>query len=173
MSDETPKVVPPRNDFRKEPVFVKATIADQAGARPGYVRQWVNAKDPQHPQYFEKYTREQFVGDANIGYCKAEPWRIVPKGEAKPGRKRDDDTVGIESALTHGDLVCIETTEENAAAFLKYKELRSEARARALGAGDSEVTTADNGGRASYRARVGKGLADADPREAAREVLNQ
>jgi len=173
MSEETPKTVPARNNFKKEPVFVKATIADQAGSRPGYVRMWVNGKDPQHPNHVDKYTTERFVGDESIGYCKAEPWTVVQRGAAKQGRKRDDDSAGIDTAQTHGDLVLIETTEENAAVFSKYKDLRADQRAKALGAGDSETTRADNGGRASYRARVGKGMADADPRETAREVLNQ
>lgn len=163
------KIVPPRSNFKKEPVFVKATIADQAGARPGHVRQWVNRTDPQHPNHVDKYLSEQFVGDDAVGRCKSDPWTVVARSASRYGRKRDDDTAGIDTSMTHGDLVLIETSEENAAIFAKYKELRTNNRARALGAGDSDVTAADNGGKASYRARVGKGTVADDPRD----VLNQ
>lgn len=166
---ETPKVVPERNDFKKEPVFVKANISDQAGARPGYVRRWFHKDDPKHRSYFEKFTREQLVGDSEIGYCKAEAWTVVEAKHAKPGRKRDDDGRGVETALTHGDLICLETTEENFRIFEKYEELKSDARERALRAGESETTTADNGGAARYQARLAKGDQSLD----ARAVLNQ
>ena len=122
MSDE-PRVVPPRNDLKKQPIFVKASIADQAGAKPGHVRQWAS-KDPLHPQYYGRYLDHRQVGDADIGYCQAEPWTVVQRKDAKQGRKRDDDTSGIETAQTHGDLVLIETTEENAAIDREYDRLK-------------------------------------------------
>ena len=174
---EDVKTVPPINKFKKEPVFLKGSIADQHGARPGYRRQWVKfGEDPtsrQHPSHVEKYLRENLVGDADIGFCKAEPWTVVPRSTAKPGRKRDDDTVGIDTALTHGDLICIETPEENAAIWDKYKELKADRRANGLREGERDVSTADNGGRATVTARLGQSANGDDPLAAVRSVLNQ
>lgn len=163
MSEE--KVVPARANFKKQPVFVKATIADQAGVRPGYTRQWVHAKDPRHPQYFEKYMRDRYVGDQHIGYCKEEAWTVVQRKDAKPGRKRDDDTYGIETALTHGDLVCIETPDENAAVSQAYDKARRQNRAVDMALGDAGTFTADNAGRATFKARAGHGTLSQDPSE--------
>lgn len=167
MQDEQPKVVPHRNNLKGEPLFVKATIADQ-NARPGYVRQWLST-NKQHPQYYKKYIVSQTVGDVAIGYCQAEPWTIVDRKDAKPGRKKDDDTSGVESAQTHGDLILVETTEENAAIFRKADKLRTQSRERALATGERETITAQDGaGRAHYQARVGVGTADD-----ARAILEQ
>lgn len=135
---------------------MRASIADQAGHRPGYVRQWFHAKDPQNRAYFERYRRPQQVGNSDIGYCMAAPWTVVHKDDAKPGRKRDDDTVGIESALTHGDLVCMETPEENFRIYQEEERLKDVAQARRLGKGDDEVIRDESGKAvARYRARVG------------------
>lgn len=159
MADkEAQKAVPPRADFKRQPVFVKANIADQAGARPGYVRQWFHAKDPQNRSYWERYAKPQYIGDKEVGYCQAQAWSVVHRDDAKAGRSRDDDTKGIEGALTHGDLVCMETTEENFAVYQEYDRLRDKAQARKLSVGDDEAIR-DESGRAvaRYRARVGDG----------------
>lgn len=170
MQDEQPKIVPPRNNLKTEPVFVKASISDQAGARPGYVRQWVPSKNELHPQYYKKYLQRQHIGDANIGYCEVDAWTVVPRKDAKPGRKGDDDTSGIETAQTHGDLILIETTEENAHRYRVADKLRVESRARAMRAGEKEtITAADGAGRASFKARAGVGTLADD----ARAVLEQ
>jgi hypothetical protein len=152
------KLIPPRTDFKAAPVFVKATIADQAGHRPGYVRQWFHAKDALNRGYYEKYTQEQFIGDKEVGYCKAAAWTPVPRSDAKAGRPREDDGKGIETALTHGDLVCLETTDENFRVYQEYDRLRDVAQARKLSGGDDEAIR-DESGRpvARYRARVGDG----------------
>lgn len=179
MADaDQPKVVPPRNDFKAEPVFVKATIADQSGARPGYRRQWVEFRNEDHPNHVSKYLDERYVGDADIGHCKAEPWTVVQRKDAKrdhdgrTGRKRDDDTHGIDTGLKHGTMVCIETTEENARIFDKYKELKADRIGRQLGQGESDTKRADNGGQARFQARMGTGAAGDDPRQQVRNVLN-
>lgn len=148
---------PPRSDFKKQPIFVKASVADQAGYRPGYVRQWFHAKDPQNRLYWGRYAQPQFIGDGEVGRCKAEAWTPVNRADAKPGRKRDDDTAGIETALTHGDLVCMETTEENFAVFKEYERLRDVAQERKLKRGDNEVYREGGKEIGSYRARVGDG----------------
>lgn len=177
MPEEQPQTVPARNNFKKEPIFVKATIADQMGSRPGYRRMWVpGGKDQEarrHPQHVEKYLSERWVGDADIGICKADAWTVVERKSAKPGRKRDDDTAGIDTAQTHGDLVLIETPEENAAIFDKYKEMRADRRANGLRDGEREVKTADNGGQVRFEARLGQGAAGDDPHSAVRSVLSQ
>lgn len=153
-----PQALPPRNDFKKQPVFVKGTIVDQAGHRPGYVRQWFHKDDPKNRGYFGRYTQPQFIGNADIGFCRAEAWTPVARADAKPGRARDDDGKGIETALTHGDLVCMETTEENAAVYKEADRLREEAQDRKLRFGDDEAIR-DESGRpvARYRARVADG----------------
>lgn len=161
MSEEKqPKVVPARNDFKKQPVFVKATIADQSNARPGYVRQWMHAKDALNKSYYGRYLQAQRLGDPEVGYCTAEPWTVVSRDGAKSGRQRDDDTKGIESAQTHGDLVLMETTEENFAVYQEYDRLRDKAMAKRLSAGDDEAIRDDSGRAvARYRARIGDGSA--------------
>jgi len=159
----------PRADFKKQPVFVKATIADQAGHRPGYRRQWFHAKDPQSNRYFGRFLQEQFVGDREVGHCKAAPWTVVSNAGAKPGRKRDDDTVGIDTALTHGDLVCLETPEDNAAIWDEYNRLRDGAQAKRLQRGDSEAFKgADGRWEGSYRAGI-----STDPSKSHTEILKE
>ncbi len=158
-SPEQPLVAPPRNDFKKQPVFVKGSIVDQAGHRPGYVRQWFSKDDAKNRGYYGRYMQPHYVGNPDIGICRAEPWSIVPRADAKPGRHRDDDTArGIETALTHGDLICLETTEENMAIYREADRLREESQDRKLKFGDNEAIR-DESGRAvaRYRARVGDG----------------
>ena len=148
--------VAPRNDLRTEPVFVKATIADQAGARPGYRRQWFAKDDPRHPGHFQKYLDTRLVGDESIGYAKLEGgWNVVNVADAKPGRPRDDQGKPVETALTHGDLICLEISEADYQVYQAYDRLRDLERQKHLRQGDSEKAYADNGGVATYRARTG------------------
>lgn len=165
-SSEQPLAVPPRNDFKKQPVFVKGSIVDQAGHRPGYVRQWFHKDDPKNRGYYGRYIQPQYVGNQEVGICLAQPWTVVPRHDAKPGRARDDEGKGIETALTHGDLICLETTEENAAIYKEYDRLREESQDRKLRFGDDEAIR-DESGRAvaRYRARVGDGLQYSDEKK--------
>lgn len=152
---EQPPAVAPRADFKPAPVFIKASIADQAGHKPGYVRHWFHKDDAQDPRYYAKYNRTHYVGDQEVGFCQAAPWSIVPRDEAKPGRPRDDEGKGIETALTHGDLICLETPEENYAIYREYDRLRDLAQAKKLG-NDKAVLArgADGAPTAAYRAAV-------------------
>lgn len=168
MADVEVPTVARRKNLKAQPVFVKASIADQAGHKPGYRRQWVNRTDMRHPQHVDRYMREEFVGDGEIGYCKAEPWTVVERASAKPGRQRDDDTKGVDTSQTHGDLVLIETSDENAAIYDAYDKLRRQARARALSMGDNEQIGSGSA-KAHYRARVTKGTVADD----ARSILEQ
>lgn len=131
MSKDAPPVVAPRNDPKPQPVFVKATIADQAGYRKGYVRQWFST-DKDDPRYWGKYTKAHHVGDPGTGYAKAEAWTHVDEADAAPGRKRDDDGKGIDGKLTHGDLVCLETPEDNYAVYREWDRLKDEREAKRL-----------------------------------------
>jgi len=152
------KVVPPRNDFKKAPVFVKATINDQAGARPGFRRQWFDRKDPLSPLYYENYLDRHRVTAPGGLHAVAEGWTVVERKDAKPGRKRDDDTAGVETAQTHGDLVLMETTEENFAIYEERDRLRDQDMARKLGKGDDEAIRGEDGRvHSQYRARVSTG----------------
>jgi len=158
LANTTEKVVPPRNDFKKQPVFVKATIQDQSGARPGYKRQWFDRKDPQSPLYFENYREQHRVTAPGGLHAIADGWTIVERKNAKPGRQRDDDTKGTETAQTHGDLVLMETTDENFAIYEERDRLRDKDMARKLGKGDDEALRGEDGQQhAHYRARVSTG----------------
>lgn len=144
-------VVPARNDLEPRDPFVKSTIADQAGHRPGYIRKWF-AVDPKHPSYFRNKLRPYHVGNPDIGYATVQPWSVVESVDAKPGRKREDDTSGIETALVHGDLVCLETPIENQALELEAERRTEKLRNERLHAGErSEYES----GQAELRQAVG------------------
>ena len=169
MADKAPTEVapvPPRADFAPASLFKKATIADQSGAKPGFVRQWFHAKDPQSKGYYERYLQRRRLGNTEIGYAWAEPWSVVARADAKPGGKqRDDETKGLDTGLVHGDLICLETTEENFKLYQEEDRLRDEMQAKKLGNGDDEVMR-DESGRpvARYRARVSDGTVT-DPKQ--------
>jgi|GEM_PF-4586799 len=150
--EEKGKVVPPRNNFKPKPVLKKATITDQEGAKPGYVRKWFVKDNPKHPSYYERKLERYAVGDPVVGRYWVEPWTVVRRDEAKPGDKRDDDTSGLDSALTHGDLVCLETTVENYAVIEEVERMQDEQKAKRIRRGDSEQVSG-----ASYKSRVGRG----------------
>jgi len=176
MPDQIP-VVPERNDFKAEPVFVKGSIADQAGHRPGYRRQWFHATNADHPLHYKRRLASSYVGNPMIGHCKAEGWTVVPAEDAKPGRKRDDDGKlgGLDTALTHGDLACMETPESNARTWDKAIELNDAEYARRMRGGDSESITDGNGRAvAAIRSRVvqSEGGVSA-PAAAVRAALNR
>lgn len=164
LDKTTTAVVPPRNDLGTEPVFVQASIKDQ-NHRPGWIRKWFHKDDPKHPSYYGRHVVARRIGNDEIGYCEVQPWLIVRRDAAAPGRKRDDDNSGLESAQTHGDLILLETTTENYAAYIKEEKLKDEARKVRLGQGDSEVVSGGNGGRATYRARVGSAAESATHRD--------
>jgi hypothetical protein len=170
MSEKETKVVPPRNDPKKGAVLVRAEIQDQAGARPGFVRKWFHKDDPQHRSYYERYTKRYAVGDPEVGHYWVEPWNVVDIDSAKPGRTRDDQGKAVHSALTHGDLICLETPAENYAVIEEVERLQDRAKAKRLRQGDSESYRADNGGVATYKARSGdaathRELLDRNPTE--------
>lgn len=170
MAEKEPKGSP-RADFKAAPVFKKATIANQEGHKPGYVRQWFHKDDPKSRGFYGRYLQRQQLGNPEVGYAWAEAWTPVRLEDAKPGEKRDDDTKkGIETALTHGDLVCLETTVENFAVYQEFDRLRDVSQAKKLANGDDEAIRDDSGRAvARYRARVSSGAELEDHKQ----LLNQ
>ncbi len=143
-------------------MFVKADIADQAGKRPGYTRKWMycGAADhtaANHPSFYANFLKARHLGDQEIGYCKQEPWSVVQAG-GSDGRPRDDQGKPTDGALRHGDLICMETPDENYAVEVEADRLKDLARAKRLRQGDSERQSWGNGGVSTYTARVGTGF---------------
>jgi hypothetical protein len=162
-------VVPPRNNFRKQPVFVKASIADVEGREAGFKYKWVEERDVNHPQHVSRFLKPQHVGDSSIGYAQADAWEVCSsKASEGKGRIRDDQGKPVDTAVRNGSLILVRTTEENHAVYDEYERLRELAHARRLRQGDSAALAGDNGGAATYKARFANDFAGSH-----RDLLNQ
>tara|TARA_R110000868_G_scaffold184783_1_gene426431 strand:+ start:607 stop:1119 length:513 start_codon:yes stop_codon:yes gene_type:complete len=160
--------VAPRNSFKKQPVFVKATTVSE-GEEPGYKYQWVEERDINHPQHVSKYMRRQRIGSADVGFAEVEGWEVVHiKPEELKGRPRDDQGKPVDTVMRHGSLVKIRTSADNFAVYEEFERLKDELRAKRLRQGDFEALAGDNGGSATYRARVANNFTGNH-----RELLNQ
>lgn len=106
--------VPSRNDAPSGlDLHARSMAHELAGRDPGFVYEY-KSSDPLHPHFFGNYLRRRELGNQVSGYVFVEPWELVSQGEVEQGRKRADDTKGVDTKVTHGSLVLMRTTAENA-----------------------------------------------------------
>lgn len=155
MANKELPVVPPRNDPNPLEPYAKSQALQISNARPGFVQQWVKADE------VHKYTRRQEIGDPSTGYLMVEPWQVVDRTSGyEQGRKRDDASEGVDTVITNGELILIETTEENHKKFAIIEAKRDEQIDKRLAQGEksqrSGVTAKQRsmGGRDGMHAQV-------------------
>ncbi len=106
--------VPSRNDAPSGlDLHAKSMAHEISGRDPNFVYEYKSA-DPRHPQYFGLYLKRREIGNQVAGYTFVEPWELVQQGDVEQGRKRADDTKGVDTKVTHGSLVLMRTTAANA-----------------------------------------------------------
>jgi len=106
--------VPSRNDAPSGlDLHAKSMAHEIAGKDPAFVYEY-KSKDPAHPQYFGNYLKRREVGNQVAGFTFIEPWELVHEGDVEQGRKRADDTKGVDTKVTHGSLVLMRTPKANA-----------------------------------------------------------
>ena len=130
--------VPSRNDAPAGLDIHSRSMAHEiAGRTPGFAHEYKSA-DPRHPQYFGNYLKRREIGNAVAGYTFVEPWEVVHQGEVEQGRKRADDTRGVDTKVTHGSLVLMRTPEANAAKERAMKDRMVEIQSAALHANERQ-----------------------------------
>lgn len=115
MPDATP-VVPDRNDAPTTDVYSRSRAEQISGKNPGFEYQYFSTQ-PNHPQYFGKKLQRHEIGDERIGYQLVEPWERVEAGTVTQGVKRADDTKGVDTTITHGDMILCRTPKANHAKY--------------------------------------------------------
>lgn len=122
------ETVPPRNDPKKGiSPRSNSEAAKLAGLNPNLRYQWYST-NPDHPQYIGNRTVEHEIGSPQTGYVTCEPWKVVDKhdGVEQTGRKRADDSKGIDTAKRHGSLVLAQTSAENYANYEWFNEAKAD-----------------------------------------------
>jgi hypothetical protein len=129
-----------------------------AGQDPAFAYEYKSA-DPQHPQYFGRYLKRREIGNQVVGYTFVEPWEVVHQGEVEQGRKRADDTKGVDTKVTHGSLVLMRTPRANADKERLMNDRKVDYQDKALKAGERQSIE-----RTRYGAQVftGDGQSGAD-----------
>lgn len=108
-------LVPSRNDAPAGlDLHARSQAHEISGRDPSFVYEY-KSNDPGHPQYFGNFLRRRELGNDVIGFTFVEPWELVHQGEVEQGRKRADDTKGVDTKVTHGSLVLMRTPKANAA----------------------------------------------------------
>lgn len=127
MPDAAPVPVVPS---RKDPpagvdIYSRSRANEIQGKNPGFRYEYASVL-PDHPQYVGNKLKRHEIGDASVGYCMCDPWEVVPEADVAQGKKRADDTKGIDTAVTHGNLVLIRTTADNHARYEEIKRRKAE-----------------------------------------------
>jgi hypothetical protein len=112
-------VVAPRNDPAPLEPYGKSQALQIQNARPGFVQQWVRQDE------VSRYTRRQEIGSPATGYLMVEPWTVVDMTSGyEQGRKRDDASAGVDTVMTNGEMILVETTVENHAKYAVIENKR-------------------------------------------------
>lgn len=146
MSQTPPEVT--RND-QKPIKLSRRSVCGSENKIPGFVHQWVSV-DPRHPNYIERYLDADEIGDQLTGYCRVEPWeirlnkrRMNAAGKPKRGDSdapdiRDDQGHPMSAGHRNGNLILIQTTEENYARYEFVKNERNRIYKEKLGSKDTD-----------------------------------
>ena len=104
----TAPVVPGRNDVPEGiDLYSRSRAGELSGQNPEFAYQYVS-KDPKHPMYVGRYLNKRELGNAVAGYMVAPAWEVARHGDGvQQGAKRADDTKGVDSTITHGDMILI------------------------------------------------------------------
>lgn len=106
--------VPSRNDAPAGlDLHSRSQAHELSGQDPNFTYEY-KSTDPKHPQYFGNYLKRREIGNPVAGYTFVEPWELVHQGEVEQGRKRADDTKGVDTKVTHGSMVLMRTPKANA-----------------------------------------------------------
>jgi hypothetical protein len=106
--------VPSRNDAPAGlDLHARSMAHEIAGRDPGFVYEY-KSTDPKHPQYFGNYLKRREIGNQVAGFTFVEPWELVRQDDVEQGRKRADDTKGVDTRVTHGSMVLMRTPKANA-----------------------------------------------------------
>jgi hypothetical protein len=147
-------VVAPRNDPPKVDIYSRSRAHEIEGKNPGFHYEYFS-QDPKHPSYVGNRLRKHEIGDPQAGYAMVDAWEVVHDGEVQQGRKRADDTKGVDTTVTHGGLILCRTPKENHAKYQAINDRRSEQSQRMLTAGEK------SGNRfVSLRTRVAAGFGE-------------
>jgi len=106
--------VPSRNDAPAGlDLHAQSRAHELSGKDPNFHYEY-KSLDPKHPQYFGNYLKQREIGNQVAKYVFVDPWEVVHQGEVEQGRKRADDTKGVDTKVTHGSMVLMRTPKANA-----------------------------------------------------------
>lgn len=96
-------LAPDRIDPKKLGLRSESEGSIISGKDPDYEYEF-KSMDPTHPQYVEKYTRPHEIGQPGVGFFTVAAWEVVNSKEdpASQGRKRADDSKGVDTTVRHG-----------------------------------------------------------------------
>ena len=125
-------IVAERNDSPEGiNVYAKSKAHELSEQDPNFSYQYVSLRED-HPQFVERYLKPREIGNPVAGFITLDPWEIVRKGEVVQGQKRQDDTKGIDTKVTHGSLTLIRTPKANANRARLMDERMTEMTSKAL-----------------------------------------
>lgn len=134
------ETVPPRNDPKKGlNLRSESQAAQLAGLNPDLHYEWFSTK-PDHPSYIGNRLVDHEIGSPQTKYVTVDAWKVVDSndGVSQPGRKRADDSKGIDTARRHGSLVLACTPKENAAKYAWFNEAKADLADNSLTKGTHE-----------------------------------
>lgn len=125
--------VPSRNDAPAGlDLHARSLAHELSGQDPAFYYEY-KSTDPKHPQYFGNYLKRREIGSQVTGYTFVEPWELVHQGEGvEQGRKRADDTKGVDTRVTHGSMVLMRTPKANASKTHQMNDLMVDIQGKAL-----------------------------------------
>jgi hypothetical protein len=160
MAKTEPPTVAPRNDPNPLAPYAQSQALRLTNTRPGFVQQWVRRDE------VEKYGRRKEIGNPAVGYLMIEPWTVVDTTSGyEQGRPRDDASAGVDTVMTNGEMILMETTEENHKKYAVIESLNDDMIDKRLSHGeksDRNGVSAKNravGGRSGMSAKVNDVLA--------------
>ena len=154
MAKTEPPVVAPRNDPNPLEPYAQSQALRLTNTRPGFVQQWIRQEQ------VAEYTRRREIGNPAVGYLMIEPWTVVDTTSGyQQGRARDDASAGVDTVMTNGEMILVETTEENHKKYAVIESLNDDMIDKRLSKGEQK--NLGNGSSAKGRAVGGRSGMDA------------
>lgn len=132
------ETVPVRKDPAKIDIYSRSQADQIAGRDPAFEYEYFS-DNPEHPSFIGDRLKRHERGSPAAGYVMVEPWQVVHQGEVQQGKKRADDSAGVDTKVTHGKLILCKLPK---AEHVKYGIMHE----RALGAQAARLTQVNRSG---------------------------
>ena len=141
---DTVPTVAPRNDPKALEPYAKSRATQISGQRKGFHQEWFR------PEQVEQKLNPHEIGNSHTGFLMVEGWTVVPVDKIQLERGMASAGTPVDTVVTNGELVLLETPDENYAKYGVIEKLNDSLIDKRLSGGER----VNLGGKTTFKTRT-------------------